>query len=397
MTGHAKRPARRDGSRQVSRHDAQLLGELLRKCELAGIERHCFVLFLSRLPADLARPHHLRLAADAIEPLSRADRAQRFVLPNGDIAMVWRGAADATVAACQRGLTDLFADLGDAAFDAATLGLVLHLPFEGDTLRRLIDASVTAAEPAGAAAPPLEALDTAALAALEAALARADVARFARRRCVCAMSPGGAFQTQWETRYLSLDELALELAPDRALQADPWLFRRLAHTLDRRLLALLASPDELRDAGPFGLDLNVASLLAPEFIRFDAALPQDLRGQVTLGLLPEDLLADPSAFLFARDFARSRGYRLKLCMPAAELLPVMPLARLGLDLLELHWSLDLTVLDPDIVEREAPRLVLADADTADAIVWGRLCGITRFEGKAALPGQRIDRPPLTGS
>jgi hypothetical protein len=395
MTGTGGRPAR-EPPEAAPRQDAQRLAALVRDCELAGIERTCFVLRLSRLPADLARPHHLRLAADAIDPLCRADRAQRFVLPNNDTVVVWRGAAAAAETASRRALLDLFSDIDGAVVDPAALWHSLSLPSQCDDVRRVIEASVLGAEPAARTANTGNKLDPEALAALEAALAQADVARFARRRGVCAISPAGAFRMEWETRHLSIEELAAELAPDRALQADPWLFQRLTLTLDRRLLALLASADELRGAGPFGLDLSVASVLAPEFLRFDTALPQDLRGQVTLGLTPADILADPPAFLFARDFARSRGYRLKLRLPAMELLAVLPIGRLGLDLLELPWSLDLMALDSDLVEREAPRLVLARANGAEAIAWGRLHGITWFEGRAALPGRPVYRPGLSG-
>ena len=44
----------------------------------------------------------------------------------------------------------------------------------------------------------------------------------------------------------------------------------LTRTLDRRMLALLAEPQELRQAPPFGIALNVAALLGADFLRFDA-------------------------------------------------------------------------------------------------------------------------------
>ena len=128
------------------------------------------------------------------------------------------------------------------------------------------------------------------------------------------------------------------LAPERDLRADRWLFRRLTRTLDRRMLALLAVPGEVRAAGPFGLDLNVASILSPTFLRFDAGLPAALRGQLVLDLSPADVIADPASFLFARDFARARGYRLLLRGITAGLLDAFPLRRTGLDLLQLRWS-----------------------------------------------------------
>ncbi len=87
-----------------------------------------------------------------------------------------------------------------------------------------------------------------------------------------------------------------ELAPGYDLQAEPWLFRRLTRTLDRRMLALLASPGELAAAGPFSVTLNIASLLGADFLRFDAALPTPLRGRVSVALNPADLVADARSF-----------------------------------------------------------------------------------------------------
>ena len=291
------------------------------------------------MPGGLARPHHLRLARAALDPLSLADRARVFRLPDGDVAVVWRGEAAAALRASLQAVLHLFADAHDRVPDPAGLALSFRLPEEAATL---LDALQPAPCPsAGAAAPDAAAgdpLDPPALATLEAALARADVARFVRRRQICERLPDGGFRLRWEKRALSVVEIAAALLPERAVRADPWLFRRLTRTLDRRMLALLADPQELRNARPFGLNLNVASILSPEFLRFDAALPAALRGQVVLDLMPADIMADPAAFLFARDFAVDRGYLLLLRGVTAGLLEVFPLRRIGLDLLALRFS-----------------------------------------------------------
>ena len=78
-----------------------------------------------------------------------------------------------------------------------------------------------------------------------------------------------------------------------------------------------------------------------------------LRGQVVIDLLPADVMADPASFLFARDFARGRGYLLLLRGITGDLLDAFPLRRIGLDLLELRWSPDLARGDagPDCCRR----------------------------------------------
>jgi hypothetical protein len=177
------------------------------------------------------------------------------------------------------------------------------------------------------------------------------------------------------------------MVPGRALRGDAWLFRRLTRTLDRRLLALLCAPGELVGAGPFSLDLNVASLLGPEFLRFDTALPSGLRGEIVVNLRPTDILADPAAFLFARDFIRARGYRVALAGIDAAGLPLLPLPSLRLDLLLLRWSAALADRDPALPEPH--RIVLCHADEPAALEWGKARGVSLYQGRHAVPVARL--------
>lgn len=365
---------------------------MVRECAGAGIARRALLLCLSQLPEELARPHHLRLAHATLDPLAAADRARRFGLPNGDIAIIWRGEAAAALRSSLEAVVHLFAGEADRLPDPAALIRLFHLPEQAEPLLQAVEQSMFPSAgnaPAGSARAgraPTSPLDPPTLALLETALAQADVACFVRRRQICERLPEGGLRLRWEQRALSVTEIATTLLPERAMRADRWLFRRLTRTLDRRMLVLLAAPEELRGAGPFSLSLNIASILSPEFLRFDATLPGALRGQVVIELLPADIMADPAAFLFARDFARDRGYRLLLHGITIDLLEVFPLRRIGLDLLRLHWSPELVRLDPDQALPDAAQTVLSRADTADALVWGREQGIVFYQGRAVVPG-----------
>jgi len=386
MSGPAQQALPDDA--QERRADAERLRTLVRGCVTAGIARQALLLRLSRLPEDLKRPHHLRLAHAALDPLSFADRARLFRLPNEDVAMVWRGEAAEALRTSLDTVLHLFADAGEQVPGPDALLFALRLPEDAGTLLQAIEESQPPPEEPGkapAGAVPTDPLDPPALAALEAALAQADVARFMRRRQIAERLAEGGFRLVWEKRTLSVAEIAATLVPDRAIRADPWLFRRLTRTLDRRMLALLGAPRELRDAGPFGLNLNVASILSPEFLRFDAALPPELRGQVVIDLLLADVMADPAAFLFARDFARGRGYLLALRGVTAGLLDAFPLRRIGLDLLHLRFSPELARLDAGRTLPDADHIVLSRADTGTALAWGRAHGIMLYQGLAAVP------------
>lgn len=361
-------------------YEAQQLVRLIHECVTSGIARHAFVIHLSRLSGDGARPHHLRLARAALEPLAQADRARLYTLPNQDLVVVWRGTAETALVASRNAVEHLFADKENPP--AASLWEELDLPKRAERLLAIAeqrDVTLSTTKPPPSAPP----LDPATLALVESGLAYADVARFVRRRQVCALQPNGSFRVQWEARKLAVDELVDSLIPGHAPQADPWLFRRLTRTLDRRMLALLAASGELADNRPFAINLNVTSVLAPAFLRFDTALPKGLRGQVTIGLLAADVLADPAAFLFAREFASSRSYRLLLHGVTADLLPMFPLDRIGMDFLQLRWSDAVAAMGGQVIE-DAGRIVLSHADTQQAVTWGRSHGITFFQGRAAV-------------
>lgn len=389
---------RPDTEDDTLRAEAESLCALVRECAESGIARRALLLRLSHLPEELAHPHHLRLARSALDPLCMADRARVFSLPNRDVAVVWRGEAAAALRASLEAVLHLFADVQDRVPDPAGLALSFRLPEQAETLLEAVRGALLQADGAldGAGASggtaPTEPLDPATLAGLERALVQADVARFVRRRQVCERLPGQGFRLRWEKRALSVVEIAAVLLPERAVRADPWLFRRLTRTLDRRMLALLGAPQELRNAGPFGLNLNIDSILSPEFLRFDAALPAALRGQVVIDLMPADIVADPAAFLFARDFAHDRGYRLLLRGVTAGLLEVFPLPRIGLDLVSLRFSPELAGLDADRALPDPASTVLTRADSTAALAWGQARGILLYQGRAAAPSTARSLP-----
>ena len=334
--------------------DPAALATLAADCAALGIRRR---VLLVRLPPHLARPSRpaaRRLLMDELAPFAAADRARLFRLPGGHLAAAWREGARDGGQALERAADRLRQMLeADAeGLPAALAGEVrlCRLPEEAPVVQAFLD-SASLAERA-AAPPPGRPLDPAELASIEAALAQADVARFARRRRIFRApdhSPRHSHDharaakppaLHLEHRFLDLHELAGALAPGRDLATDPWLLRRLRRTLDRRLLALLTDPAELRLAGPFILDLSVASLRTATFARFDAALPARLRGQEVLRLAAADLLAAPDAAITGLEFARTRFYQTMICGGGT----LLAAHRLGADLDEAAWSDDLPAM-----------------------------------------------------
>lgn len=218
-------------------------------------------------------------------------------------------------------------------------------------------------------------LDVPMLARLEQTLSQAEVSRFIRWRPVLRLTQGGPVPA-WDERYIAAYDVAATLCPGKRIKADPWLFRRLTRSFDRRILAMVSGPQDLRDSGPFALNMNVATILTPEFLRFDAALPGTLRGMVTFNLDAADILADPANFIFARNFTRSRNYRLLLRNASAALLALFDAGAAEFDYVQMRYTPEL-VADSDAVRRRLPSTtlpVLTGAGTQVAMDWARANG-----------------------
>ena len=378
------------------------LAALVRDCMASGVARRALLLRTDLLPPLLSRPHHMRLARAALDPLASADRARLHDLAAGRVAISWRGDAPTLL---RRSLDALEHLLQDAPLDAPGLPELVRLfdlPQDGAALLLAANAPTRRDRPivalASAIPPPplpLQPLDPVALLALEDRLASADLARFVRRRPVHRLG-NGTFQQAWDARTLSLPELMEAVSPGHDALADPWLHRRLTRLLDRRMLALLSNPAELHGGGPFSLDLNVSSIVGPDFVRFDAALPGALRNRFVLNLRADDIIQDPAGFAFARNFARARGYRVLLQDVPAALLPALHLPALDLDYVQLRWSPALAALDLAATPRGAARWVLGRADTAAALDWGWAQGVGLFQGAAVTSAEGPAAAPSQG-
>lgn len=360
------------------------LTALVRETAASGTKRRALMLRLSLLPPQISRPHHLALMRHALDPLAGADHARSFRLPNRDMVVIWREAASPALAETLRALELLFAD-APVDLDLGEIILVLDLPDAADRLLGIVARSVSPPRlTVTARAPRPNPLDLTNLARLEGAIVRADLEAFARRKPIC-REESGVMRLAWEKRYISVHDLVTAMIPDRDTVAAPWLFRRLALALDRRLLALLSVSGALDRAPDFAINLGVSSLLSAEFMRFDTRLPAELRGRVTIDLHPSDIVSDPEAFLFARSFARIRGYRLALRCPTLTHIAAFPSARTHVDFVQVRYSPELAAAGPFPINLDPGRIVLTRVATEAALMWGRRHGIRLFQGSLVRP------------
>jgi hypothetical protein len=227
------------------------------------------------------------------------------------------------------------------------------------------------------------------LAKLQTALMGADLANMMRRQAICAVVGQAPPQPLFYELFFSIGELQETLLPNVGLDSSPWLFQELTETLDHRVLSLLNRHDDRSLAGDVSINLNVQTLLSQDFLTFDDGVKTNRRGTIVIELQKVDIFADLGAFLFARDFARERGYRICIDGVTVDSLPFIERGRLGIDLLKLAWDASLVEgklpdgsLLADYVKKCGPsRTILCRCDAANAIQVGQSVGITLFQGR----------------
>ncbi len=224
---------------------------------------------------------------------------------------------------------------------------------------------------------------------LEDTLAKADLTNVVRRQTVCGLFEDQPPEPLFDETFVSIEELQKTAIPGIDLLSDRWLFRYLTGTLDKRVMSVLMR-DGVRASRPFSLNLNVATVLSPEFSRFEASIIPQLRGRLVVEMNKIDVFADMGAFLFARDYLHNRGFRICLDGLTHHTLPYYDRERLGFDLIKIYWtpgSIDemkdsmIPSVRSIVMEAGQSRTILCRCESAKAIAIGQSLGIVMFQGR----------------
>ncbi len=372
------------------------------------LEKHPFgwrgvVLNLSRLRPDNRRAQQIRIAASTFESLVQHFEGQIFLLQQGDIVFICKdadvGAVDNAVNKIRYLFSDdpLTAQLDDIQADGFSSWYDLareYVKFSGfvqdiykEEQRRQKRLTAIAGDAVKSERQPM---DPQALGELINVISRADLSNVLRRQAICGIQPGTDPKPIFREIYVSIPDLRDTVMPKRDIASDRWLFQYLTQTLDKRVLSQLKRNEDSALTHSYSINLNVSTLLSPEFQSFDQSLRAGSRGSIVIELEKVDIFNDIGAYIFARDYVRERGYRICLDGVTALTLPFIDRERLGLDLVKMFWSPELG--DTARVDRNAEvraafervgksRIILARCDGPEAVGFGHECGLRLFQGR----------------
>ncbi len=363
---------------------------------------------LSRLKPYNRRKHHLRIVTSVLDPMVKRFDGALFHLYNNDIIIICKDVAVSDIDDNVRRLRFLFSE-DPLLFGTEQAGkeFCSWYDFSEDypRFKTLTDEVLTAYErfeaertavarnrvANGMSADPqiVTAIDAPRLGAIENAIARADLSHLIHRQAICTFTKGSPPRPLLYEIYISIDELREVLLPSCDLTANPWLFLDLTRHLDRRMMSLLTWSNDSSLRESISINLNISTVLSPEFLELDTALGTQAANSFVIEIQLIDALADVSSFGFARDFLHDRGYRVCLDGVTHRSLPFVDRGELGVDLVKLIWSGDLLHYSGSRredfsrgVEKLSPeRVILCRCDSKEALDIGRDLGIALYQGR----------------
>ena len=361
---------------------------------------------LSRLKAPNRRPHHVRIACHSFESLLNRHDGYLFALSNADIVCIVKGATVAEIDEVVFKLRFLFSEDPISAREEDEPGLFCswydlendyqeflsaarQLSAEADERRKAAMNSNGAGKSKGGPPPVLVPLAPDHLGRLVNQLSTMDLGALIRRQSIVALVGSAPPQPLFSELFVSIADLQRLVMPDVDLLADRWLFQYVTQILDFGILKLLP---EIEPSIPQStcININIATVLSPQFLEFDHEFRRLTRKTIVLEIQPVDLFGDIGAFMFARDFVRDRGYRVCLDGLSHITFPLLDRKHLGLDLEKIIWSADIhdEIVDARRADLAAAvraagpsRVILCRCDGPKAIEFGQSVGITLFQGR----------------
>ena len=349
-----------------------------------------------------------KVLSDLFMALAKDEPVKLFVLPNEDVLVVFSKKSadeissalvklrfmwheDSRVAASstlEEGGFAIFYDLGTEGADFSKK-LILSCyaeaekvvqPSSQEPVRNFVQSSFLR--------KPRHELTTEMLAKVQKIISVADFSSFIRRQAICAVIGKSMPQRVFEEVFVSIPDMRDALLPDVDLTSNPWLFLALTETLDKRVLEIISHHDDGSLAGNFSVNINVSTILSDDFLRFDDSINGAMRQTIILELQLADIFSDIRSFIFAKTFAKARGY--KICIDGITVDKLKYLNRKGLDcdLMKIVWNpsfVDVISEDEHFMDymnkAERAKIILCRVDDAAAIDAGNSLGINLYQGR----------------
>ena len=219
------------------------------------------------------------------------------------------------------------------------------------------------------------------------ALKNADFTSLIRRQPVCSLlddTPDVLF----EEVFVSIPDFSDTIVPDLNLALTPWLLNYLTETLDRKVLRLAAKHDDGALQKNFSLNLNLSTILSPDFLNFDENIAPENKSSIFIEISADDIFSDVASYIMAKSFIKACGYRICIDGITTQSLRYFNRKDTGADIIKLIWNSKIPLMstDPkapifeDLARNDITKIVLSRVGNAASVAIGKSMGFNLFQG-----------------
>ncbi len=234
------------------------------------------------------------------------------------------------------------------------------------------------------------------------ALKNADFTSLIRRQPVCSLlddTPDVLF----EEVFVSIPDFSDTIVPNLNLALTPWLLNYLTETLDKKVLALAAKHDDGALQKNFSLNLNLSTILSPEFLNFDENIAPENKSSIFIEISADDIFSDVASYIMAKGFIKACGYKICIDGITTQSLRFFNRKDTGADIIKLIWNSKIPLMstDPkapifeDLARNDTAKIVLSRVGNAACVAVGKSMGFNLFQGNYITDLMKSKQAPNT--
>ena len=392
------------GSSSMEPSQEKLLLDQVHRINRARMGRIGIHLHLSQLAPYFRMEHHLRIAKRSFDNIVNNSESQAYLLQDGDIFVMCKDVSPVEIQSVVTKLRTLFK--GDPLTDEATPDEKFCTWFDinqqYDDLLEIVQTIVTKLNQIEKRMMTLERmgkkpitkpeerpLDPDTLHAICTSIEKVDLSHLIRNQSAIKIGSGGAGKLLFKEYFVSIKDLQARVAPPGTnLLSGKWLFQHLTEVLDRRIMVSLAKQPFKKLAANLSVNLNLTTVLTPEFDTFDKAHGANSK-HIVIELQNMDVFGDMSLYLKVREKLRTRGYKVLIDGLNPLSLQTFDPAPLEPDYFKVYWGMEYAhgtspqrynEMKEMVQSMGASKVVVAHVESEDAIRFGLTLGVSQFQG-----------------
>ncbi|OPZ78780.1 MAG: EAL domain protein [Alphaproteobacteria bacterium ADurb.Bin438] len=208
-----------------------------------------------------------------------------------------------------------------------------------------------------------------------------NISETIRRQAVAKIIKGKKFEIVFKEYFLSIKHLNEILYKNVNLTENFWLFKHFTESLDLKMFEIIPKLNENIKKPKISLNLNINSVLSPEFIQFMKG-----KDKIIAEFQTTDILNNFSGYLKAKEILNKNGHKVLIdCVNISEL-EFVDLDLFKPNYVKILWNEEFlenrkhTLIKELAFKIGGKKIILSRADSDKALTFGNALGIELFQG-----------------